>query len=237
MRAAIAAMALGACSFGADYSGTHYTCDPRAPSCPPGQTCSTDGTCVGPGRGDPPDAAPASSPDAAVQGVTRDTWIDVADPATNHGYDTICAFDADTTKYAFLRFVLTGAPAGARVDSAELVLYVDDPLEDGDAIIKPVTSSWNEDAMNYALRDSTDPWLAPGGDVGAIVQSWDPRTIDQTYTIVLPPNLVQGWLDNPSSNFGVRFESSSTTGRGAQWNTRENDAKDTRPLLRLTLTE
>jgi hypothetical protein len=69
------------------------------------------------------------------------------------------------------------------------------------------------------------------------VQSWDPRTIDTSYTIVLPPTLVQGWLDDPSTNFGVRFESSSTTGRGAQWNTRENPATNTRPLLRLTLTK
>lgn len=260
MRAALAALLVtGACSFSADYADTHYACDPRAPVCPDGQTCSRDGVC-GEARGgghhdDPdggapdaevtssssPDAAPGvvvltfgERPDADVRYVTRDTYVNASYPTSNFGGDGDASFDADPLQYAFLSFDLSGAPAGAQVVGAALTLYVNDPLESGDAVIAPVLESWSENSATFVMRSSNLPWAAPGGTVGQLVQIFTPRAVG-TYTMTLPPSLVQSWIDQPAQNYGVRFLSTSTDGRGAVWNTSESSPSDERPLLQLTL--
>ena len=253
--AALAAGLLGACSFSADYSGTHYSCDPSAPLCPAGQTCSRHGVCEGPDGShthDPPDAHGVESmptpdasletmhlsfgerPDADVRHVTADTFVVLTDPTSNFGGSDAASFDADPIQNALLRFDLTAAPPGAQVDGAELVLDIVDPLEDGECVIAPLTEAWSEYDASYALRTATLPWTTPGGTVGELVQVFDATTTGE-YTVSLPVALVQGWLDAPAINQGIRFASTSPDGRGGQWTTSDSDAAEQRPLLRLTL--
>ncbi len=253
--AALIAALLGACSFSTDYSGTRYACDPSAPLCPSGQTCARDGFCEGPGAPQPPDPAdaravqPTPTPDAPladivmsfgerpgadVRHITADTYVVLTDPASNFGTSDAASFDADPVQNALLRFDLGAAPPGAQVDGAELVLVIFDPLEDGECVIAPITEAWSEDDATYALRTQTQPWSTPGGTVGQLVQVFDATTTGE-YTVSLPTALVQGWLDAPATNQGVRFASTSTDGRGGQWTTSDSSAADQRPLLRLTL--
>jgi hypothetical protein len=198
---------------------------------------------------DQPDAASASSPDAAVatttitfgeragtdfSGVTRDTYLDQNNPGSTFGSDDSASFDADPLRYALVRFDLSGAPAGATVVQADLVLYFYDPLEDGDCVIAPLLEGWSEKYASWALRQQTASWSMLGGTVGPEAVRFTPSSIGE-YTVSLPPALVQGWLADPTTNFGVRLMSTSPDGRGGQWDTRESGHVDQRPLLRLTI--
>jgi hypothetical protein len=257
MRAAIALVGLvSACSFAPDYNGTRYACNPAEPVCPPDQTCGRDGLCGVPGSPPPPplavdaqisqplpDAPPGAQivitfgerPNDDVRGVTSDTYIDSALPNDNFGTSSDASFDADPVRTALLRFDLSAAPAGAQVDGAELSIYVFDPLETGDCVIAPITEPWAAKEATYLLRTSMAPWSEPGGTVGQLVQVFTPRTAGE-YTVTLPIALVQRWLDDPVSNLGVRFASTSLDGRGGQWSTCNENTSDRRPQLRLTLT-
>jgi len=251
---ALAAGLLAACSFAPDYGGTRYACNPAEPVCPPDQTCGRDGWCEVPGSPPPPpsvdaqisqplpDAAPGTivmsfgeRPNADVRGVTSDTYLDSALPNDNFGTNTDASFDADPIRTALLRFDLSAAPAGATVEGAELTLYVFDPLETGDCVIAPIVEAWASKEATYLLRTATLPWTSAGGTVGQLVQVFTPRVAGE-YTISLPIALVQGWLDDPATNLGVRFSSTSLDGRGGQWSTCNTKTSDQRPELRLTLT-
>jgi hypothetical protein len=189
----------------------------------------------------PPDAPPVATfvrtfgerSNTDFANVTTDTYVEQDQAATNFGSDDNASFDASPLTNSLLRFDVTGA-AGHTVVKAELVVYLFDPLEDGDCVLSPIIEGWSEHKANWALRDSTNPWTTLGGTAGPEAARFTPSTTGE-WTVDLPPSLVQGWIAAPGTNHGVLFTSTSTNGRGGQWYTHESNNTDQRPLLRLTL--
>jgi hypothetical protein len=111
---------------------------------------------------------------AATQVLTvkayADTFVYQADPSRNYGTSTLLRSDYGTgvTKRIYLKFVVSGVPAGASLSSAELRMTA---TNSSGAIVsaKPGSSnSWSEPAVTwstapvYGLRTDNSPAVAAG---------------------------------------------------------------------------
>lgn len=82
-------------------------------------------------------------------------------------------------------------------------------------------------------------WSIPGGDFSPTVSA--AVLVDQngSYTVASTPRLVsdvQGWLNNPATNFGWIAVSDTTPGLAKRFDTRENTTAANRPRLVVTFT-
>jgi hypothetical protein len=114
-----------------------------------------------------------------------------------------------------LRFDLSAIPAGAAVSSATLKMtVVMVPLSPVNSTfdIRRVLQSWSEGGVSWNSRSGAGtPWQVPGA-IGSADSSSTPSSFVAvgaanftTYTFPSMSGLVadvQGWVDNPSSNFG-----------------------------------
>jgi hypothetical protein len=87
----------------------------------------------------------------------------------------------------------------------------------------------NEATWNKRFGTSGSPWATPGGDFSSSVSAFVSILADGNYTIASTPALVsnvQGWLNNPGSNFGwlLRSESESIGGTIRRFGSHENPA-------------
>ncbi|QOJ00185.1 MAG: DNRLRE domain-containing protein [Phycisphaeraceae bacterium] len=157
---------------------------------------------------------------------------------------------------AVMRFNVAGAlPAGAVVVSAELNLVVSrsQPVEAVFAIHR-VTTAWSE-----GVSDPPEPegqgttsrtgdctwvhksypgsrWTNPGGDFDAEALAWMTSYIPGNVSFVSTPGfvgLVQGWVDEPGSNFGLLIKGvdESLEGSAKRIGSRENPNVSWRPVL------
>lgn len=249
-----------------DYDGTEFSCAEPPFTCPGGHTCE-QGLCVAepselgtPDAGAPvagdPDATPVSDPppDAAepgepvtitfgerpnadVSNVTTDSAIRQEQPLENYGGRDVVDPDADPLKRGLLRFDTSAVPTSAQIISAELEIYVGDPIEDGDLGVYRLLEDWSENQVNWRDRRNNQRWTSAGAGAGShapgMVGSLEAREIG-AYTVQLSPTTVQQWVSAPSSNHGVLWMSSSQNGRGAEFESSESNNDDERPLLRIT---
>jgi hypothetical protein len=213
---------------------------------------------------DEPDAGPEPEPDAAVieppvdaappgpdaqtlftfqvgdrltsdvKGVTTDTFLDNSQQNTNFGADDIIDADQSPLRRALVRFDLSQLPAGAKVLDAKLQVYVENPIDEGDLELAPLTEAWAENEATWRNRVANTTWKSAGGTAGASVAKFAPRA-EGAYDVPLPAATVQGWLDTPASNFGLRFSSTSQNGRGAQMTSRNSILFERRPQLLLVV--
>jgi hypothetical protein len=128
-----------------------------------------------------------------------------------------------TPRRAWLRFNVSGLPAGAAVTDARLLLRCNGNSTESGGIIRkfaPTTSTWSE----------TQPtWNAPlaGADASADLSSLGPVAIGTTYAFTNLRSAVPG-------NGRVTFVIRSTVQDGAQYRSREHGVSGERPVLRVT---
>ena len=112
-------------------------------------------------------AAPPAGSTVTFSPVT-DTYVSQAAPTSAYGTSTSFSIvdGATTAKQAFLRFTVSGLPAGATIASAKLRLYVTNDSTSG-GIIKQVTdTSWPE-ALTWNTKPAIDgPTVATVGVAG-----------------------------------------------------------------------
>lgn len=198
--------------------------------------------------------------DTVTLTASRDNTLfeDVSGSLSNGAGDYLFAgrtriFEA---RRALLYFDLSPIPAGSTILSARLSLYMSMTIA-GDVTVSlhRVTSDWGEgtsdapdeegkgtaatpgDATWLHRFTPSDLWGDPGGDfigpasaVSTVVDVGLYRWKASTMTVLD----VQGWLDEPSTNFGwiVRGdESTSTTTK--RFNSREHPDAATRPTLEI----
>ena len=169
--------------------------------------------------------------------------------------------NGDEARRAILRFDVSSAmPAGSTIASARLVLTVDRTRGEADeSSLHRVTSSWSEGAVEsrtsgggsgatpdngsatWVHRSFPDmAWETPGGDfvdAPSATAMVDPprRTLTRDVTWGSTPEMVsdvQGWLDDPASNYGwivLGNEGASQTARRVS--SRENTVAEERPQL------
>jgi hypothetical protein len=256
--ACVAALcALAACGFDAPSpTGTSYTCA-ATERCPDGFTC-IDGVCRAGADATPrPDAAPtidAGPPadagpttltfgeraGANVFNVATDVSITSETPPPVLNNSEVLVDGAPYEAAGLMAFDLSAIPRGARVLSADLTLYVFDPYRpySGESTTAQVlTVGWNEDAATWTQAAAGVAWPrdgAKGTSVGAtVVESFAPE-VDKEYTVPLVVAPVQAWVDDPSSNHGMRWRSNTTSSNNLRWRGHRSTDPLTRPMLRVT---
>lgn len=226
---------------------TDPVADPAGPdAAPPAEQPDAEPTPVG---DPPPDAQEPEVPGepttitlgersgADIANVTRDSTIREDLPLDNFGTDTVFAPDTDPNQRGLLRIDTSAIPATAEVLAVELVVYVSNPIEEGQVLVHQLLEDWNEDQTNWGDRRTNQRWTAAGAGIGshaAAVMGTLPVAVEGDYTMQLDVTVVQQWVSSPSTNHGMLWISSSTTGRGAELKSRDSSISSARPLLRVT---
>ncbi|MBC7224753.1 MAG: DNRLRE domain-containing protein, partial [Anaerolineae bacterium] len=170
----------------------------------------------------------------------EDTFIDAWSPTSNYGYATYLAARATNIRPALLRFDVSAIPPGSLVDEAKLALYVYDRSNASGLVaqVYGVLRQWTEHQATWQLAAVANPWEVAGcdgpTDRASIITDqvvWD--TIGAWHEFDITP-LVQGWVDNPASNYGLIIK--PLAGTNVQYNaySSEYPISDFRPKLTVT---
>jgi hypothetical protein len=162
-------------------------------------------------------------PNSSYSGES-DTTIMSAYPANKYygNVETISGFwGGNNIERSLLTFDLTNTlPYGAAVKDAYLTICVQTIDGNGTNVeVHALTSSWTPSNTTWNSRNTATAWLAPGGDFQAAI-SGGPIAVTTApssavyYTFALPPALVQGWINTPSSNYGLMIKATDETYNG-----------------------
>ena len=182
--------------------------------------------------------------DADVQGVTEDTFMTFWELGHNNGTHTdqhIASIGGDTpVEVSLTRFELT-ALQDVTVVSVELILSSYDVISDGTINLYRLNESWDEGVAdmepgicNWQLRQEDVPWLSAGAQGQShnpeVVGSFALDDVFSDFSIDIAPDLVQDWIDDPSSNHGILFMSTDVPD-AIWWASSEELQESMRPLL------
>jgi hypothetical protein len=130
---------------------------------------------------------------------------------TNNGSATTLKVDGDDSDpggkdlYAALRWDLSQIPAGATVTSATVTLNISNPSPQTYGVFE-LKRAWSEGQVNWNVAATGTPWATAGAkgatDRGSQIASVTPTNV-APYTFTIPASVVQGWLNDPSSNNGI----------------------------------
>jgi hypothetical protein len=153
-------------------------------------------------------------------GPSADTYVSEASPSSS--YTTSSSFTAvggsGSAKQSFLRFTVSGLPAGVAVSSAKLRLYVTNDSTSGGIVQSVSTNTWPE-ALTWAGKPAIDgPALATLGAVGV-----------NTFVEIDLGTAIAG---NGSYSFAITLPASVTNTVG--YASRENGTVGNRPQLIVT---
>ena len=187
------------------------------------------GVAGGPDGGVPdPDAAPPEEQTRTFGAENfTDTYIRANNPTFNYGASPRVCADAPTDdRRILMRVDVSSLAAGVAVTGAELHIWVGTAVNDYSTelyTVYPMLEEWKEGVQDAAagnaswdVRLPATPWSATGAGVGSrgasAVGSFVPAGIDTEYAIELDADMVQGWVDDPASNFGIVILSAGTDG-------------------------
>jgi hypothetical protein len=209
-----------------------------------------DGGGTGAGGGSAPiTIALGEATDATVTGVTLDTKLTEDAPTEAFGAAIDIHADTSPNHVALLRFDLGVVPDAATVSAARLRLWVTScnfcRLSNGVARVTEVLEPWQEGDVdgvpgvaNWTERQPSTAWTSPGAGDGSVANGpmgeFFPGMPDTAYEVDLDLQVVNGWVHDPASNFGMRIHVTSPTGDGVGFHSSESPAADKRPLLTLT---
>src|SRR5919107_256954 len=149
-------------------------------------------------------------------------------PTTNNGSATTLKVGGDDPDpggkdvYAALRWDLSQIPAGSTVTSATVTLNISNPSPQTYGVYE-LKRAWSEGQVNWNQAATGTPWATAGAegatDRGPQIASVTPTNI-ASYTFSIPAPVVQGWLNDPSSNNGILL-ADATNFDGFVFDTRE----------------
>jgi hypothetical protein len=182
------------------------------------------------------------SADDDIGSVTTDTWIDEEMPMMNNGADDDLRADGVSgqglTESAFLRFDASSLPAGTVTDAR---LSVSTNEDDGSESspgsqfsLYLVGEPWVEAEANWLEASAGVPWstagcaAAPCRSEIELVQ-FEPTEQAHRYELPFDPGIVQGWRDEPDSNYGIML--ATPAANGAHFHSSESGNEVMRPAL------
>jgi Bacterial Ig-like domain len=162
---------------------------------------------------------------------------------TNYGKNVTLGVDGDepagTTKdkSALLKWDLSGIAPGTKVNSASVTLTVSNSSTQTYQVYK-LKRPWVELKATWVNYDTSKPWQVAGAngtlDRDATAVGTIKPTTTGKQTITITPSVVQGWVDNPSSNQGIVIANTTNTD-GFDFYSRESTTSSQRPTLTLDL--
>ena len=182
-------------------------------------------------------------PNPAYAG-TRDTTLSENAPAANLGADTQCLLDGDDPLdsgldlAALLRWDLSAIAPDSPVTQANLVLHVTNPTTQNYSVYAAL-QDWDEIQATWLEYQTGLPWQSPGAggaqDRGALEVGRLEAAGLGYYQFALNADglaLLQSWIDNPGSNYGLILAGSDTT-NGLDFDCREISLAADRPRLNI----
>jgi hypothetical protein len=175
-----------------------------------------DGT--GGGGADSDGGAGSSDSTGSTETLTlpavADTALNSFAPTLNYGTGTSFNVRGDmvstfTGLVAFDLSTVSGA-----ITSATLRLRTGTmALSTGSIEVVAVLEAWDEGSQNggagaasYTMRQGSTPWLTPGcgllSRASTSAAQLAPTAANTSYDIELPPDIVQGWVNDPATNHG-----------------------------------
>lgn len=169
--------------------------------------------------------------------------------------------NSDSIRRGVLAFDIAGSiPAGAAINSVTLTLYMSRTSADTPQAIAlhKLLADWGEGTSDASGNEGsgiaatpgdatwihrffdTETWAAPGGDFAPTASASAPVAGIGSYTWGPTPELavdVQGWLDDPSSNFGWLIKGNEKeNGTAKRFESKENEVPESRPALVIEFT-
>jgi hypothetical protein len=156
-------------------------------------------------------------PQTATMNSVADAGLTQQSPNTNSGTATSLKADGDdpdrtgSDVNAALRWDLSSIPANAKVSSATVTLNISNHANDtgtpqtyGAFALK---KAWDENQITWNQPASGASWTSAGAkdygaDRGLMIGEVTPTAFG-SYAFTIPAPVVQGWLNNPSSNNGI----------------------------------
>jgi len=176
--------------------------------------------------------------------VTHDTTLDRGQSTSNYGADDALQCDGGfNPKVGLLQFDLVALPSTVTVVSATLRVYTESDVTTATVGVFQVMEAWDEGmenmapgAANWTDRQPGVAWMGSGASppsrAQASMTSFVPATASAAYDLALDPGVVQGWIADPATNFGVAFV--CTDSNGTYFDAHEVATPATRPLLTIT---
>jgi hypothetical protein len=174
---------------------------------------------------------------------TADTQIVENAPTKNYGAATSLGVNENDQssigkdKFVLVKWDLSGIAPGTQISSASVTLNVTttSPQSYQAYVLK---QPWVESAATWNVFSSGMPWEVAGAkgalDKEATVAGSITPSVKGKNTLTLPVAVVQGWVDDPSTNRGIIIANPSST-RGFNFSSREDTDPTRRPQLTLDL--
>jgi len=121
--------------------------------------------------------------------------VDKNNPAVSHALDPVLHLRpaGKVDKISFVQFDLSSIPAGSSVSSVTLFLN-DESGKQFSVMMYRVTQPWVDSTMTWDTQPAYDPT-----SLGNLTLAGTPCVVGG----YLSPAVVQDWVDNPASNYGI----------------------------------
>jgi len=196
------------------------------PVIPEGVPCSQAGECPGgtvcvAGVCRDQDADPDLPPGTTVITVgadraqVRDT--EVSRPYPSDSYGDQDHFSVDDGETGLLAFDLSGVPAGIPIAKATLHVVTTDEasLDGGTVLLYRVLERWDEGAASWLMRTADKAWTTTGAKPPSRedtpIAELRPNQKLTPFDVSIPAQVVEGWLTDPATNFGIAFVRGTST--------------------------
>ena len=170
---------------------------------------------------------------------TRDTKIATKSANTNYGSNSTIDLDGSPDISDLLYWDLSAIPSGSVIDSVTIQLNITNTTTQTYEVYT-MERPWDEQTATWNQASSGNSWASAGaqgtGDHGSTVLGTLTPTSTGAYQLVLNASgiaAVQGWIDDPSSNFGLILQDYGNR-NGIDFSTREASTASQRPKLTVT---
>jgi hypothetical protein len=140
-------------------------------------------------------------------GVAMDTFISSQAPTGSYWKYGYLAVQSAPDTVTLVHFDVSALAPTVTITGAELSMEVwQNPMTAGSVNVHQVLESWIDYQTLWAERLTGVPWTAAGCDVGSrsatILGTFAPYAKTE-YKVALPATVIQGWVSNASTNFGL----------------------------------
>jgi hypothetical protein len=176
---------------------------------------------------------------------TKDAYLSEVNPTSNYGPELELLLDGDDPigstleKSTLIKWDLSSIPLNSAVESVTITINVTNSSDNVYELYE-IKKDWLEDQITWNFYDGINPWQTAGAngfdDRGDVILASLSASYRGFYTITLNPTgiaLVQSWVNNPESNFGIIFANQNSS-NGVDFNSSESPTPPNRPRLSVT---